>query len=496
MIGWIGDFFRFWWGLLYWNARKSLFWLRPDRIRCPCQNSGDSGRALETRCEAASTWNKPARFRRLCPLLVETQVGLRCSVNAAAVRPFWTRAGASFGIALLALYLAGTLALFGALRAVGYPLTYWSVLLPFKWSDIPSAQEQVYARRAQQALAAGNFQGALLCLNRVHELNPRNYSAAIALASLRHISGEPGLSDQTFEQVLLQHPDRRAQTAQLWYKALLTRRDYSHSKLLAVRMLSEDPANRGAWLHALFFALRQAPDPAYLATLTGRIPDLPAWCSQLMAIELAFQQNRPADAVQLLLRPPPHPASPYVSIYYVDRLTAQARYTEAQQVLDAYAGQLEPDEAAFLRLALYTRRGWLALSESEFDHLLQQFPLNTRTAPQFCAFLIRYPNPALLARFHDRFMQTVRAPGPDFHPTLNALFCACAVNADWSRLEAAAASIKRITMSDARTLTALEGFFRRDYHFKRIDLFLISLPLPTDVVYALLERFGTPPPPS
>lgn len=492
MTSWIGDFFRFWWGLLYWNTRKSLFRLRPNRFRCPCQSPSDSGRAYETQCEAAATWNKASRFRRICPLLVETPKGLRCSADTADVRPFWGRAALSYGATLLALYLAGTIALFAILRLVGYPLSYWSVVWPLKWHEMPIAQEHVYALRAQQALAAGNFQGAILALNRVCELNPRNYSAAIALANLWHISGQPGLSDRAFEAIIRLHPDKKTQTAQLWYKALLSRGEFQRIKPLAVQMLTEDAGHAGAWLHALFFALRQAPDPAFLTALPGRSPKLPGWCAQLMTIELALQQKRPTDALPLLLRLPPEAPSHYVPFYHIDRLTTLARYDDAQRILETYASQLEPDEAAFLRLAIFAHRGWRSLTESEFDNLLQQFPLNARTSPQFCAFLIRYPHPALLARFHAKFLQLAPSSHPELYPSYNALFCASAVNADWPRVESTAAAIKKITGSDARTLNALEAFFRRDFHVKRIDLFLISLPLPTDVIYALYERFSAP----
>ena len=76
MTGWIADFFRLAWGLLYWNYRKSWFRLRRGRARCPCQSPSDSGRALETVCEASLSWHKHANFRRVCPLLVDTP-GLR-----------------------------------------------------------------------------------------------------------------------------------------------------------------------------------------------------------------------------------------------------------------------------------------------------------------------------------------------------------------------------------------------------------------------------------
>ena len=153
MIGWLGDFLRFWWGLLYWNTRKSLFRLNRDRARCPCQNPSDSGRARETGCDAAHAWYQPARFRRVCPLLVETAEGLRCAADARDVRPFWGRAAAYYAAAALALYLAAVFALFACLRIVGYPLSPVSLLWPPRWSDLRLARGDYFVAKAQRALA-------------------------------------------------------------------------------------------------------------------------------------------------------------------------------------------------------------------------------------------------------------------------------------------------------------------------------------------------------
>ena len=53
MTGWLGDFFRVWWALFYWNTRKTWFRLRgAHRDDCPCQTYSDSGHAMDSRCEA------------------------------------------------------------------------------------------------------------------------------------------------------------------------------------------------------------------------------------------------------------------------------------------------------------------------------------------------------------------------------------------------------------------------------------------------------------
>ena len=117
MTGWISDFFRFWWALFYWNTRKAWFRLHgAHRDSCPCQNFSDSGHALDSRCEAVVQWRNPGRFKRVCPLLTETKDGWRCGVDAERVRPFWGRAAAYVGAALLTLYLLGSVAVFVVLR--------------------------------------------------------------------------------------------------------------------------------------------------------------------------------------------------------------------------------------------------------------------------------------------------------------------------------------------------------------------------------------------
>lgn len=42
-MGWFVDTLRLFWGLIYWNLRKTWFRLRRGRTPCPCQSSSDSG---------------------------------------------------------------------------------------------------------------------------------------------------------------------------------------------------------------------------------------------------------------------------------------------------------------------------------------------------------------------------------------------------------------------------------------------------------------------
>src|SRR5207253_1322402 len=93
------------------------------RSACPCQSPSDSGRAYETQCDACMSWSRPARFQRVCPLLVPTKDGMRCSANTPEVRPFWGRAFGFYGGVLFSIYLVGVITVFIFLRTIGYPVS-------------------------------------------------------------------------------------------------------------------------------------------------------------------------------------------------------------------------------------------------------------------------------------------------------------------------------------------------------------------------------------
>jgi hypothetical protein len=105
---------------------------------------------------AALPWDRPARFRRVCPLLVNTPDGLRCSVATADVRPIWMPVARYYGSAALALYAAGVVSVFAFLQTVGYPVCIVQVALPPLWHKVAEARGWFFLERSNRALAAGN----------------------------------------------------------------------------------------------------------------------------------------------------------------------------------------------------------------------------------------------------------------------------------------------------------------------------------------------------
>jgi hypothetical protein len=492
VTGRIGDFFRLFWALFYWNTRKTWFRLRgAQRDDCPCQTFSDSGHALDSRCEATLHWQEPARFRRVCPLLVQTPQGWRCSVNAESVRPFWGRALVYFGAAGLAVYVTATLAIFGVLRLANYETSYLSVAWPPRWGELRDSQERLYANRAQRALQAGNFQEAILSLDRVTQLNPRNYAAGLALAGLNQAAGRPYVTEHIYERLMRDVPDQRRQTAQIWFRYLLARSSFSQIKHLATTMLNEDPAERSAWLNALLFSCRQTSDDTYLGAVLAAHPHLPDWCTELIGIEQLLIQNQFERALPRLSRVHRQPASGYIPYYQINRLLSQDATDQAAELLRSYNSQLQPDEAGFLRLRVYEAKGWPALARSEADNLLR-YEMAPRIVAQFCALLIARPDDAFFARYADRFAAAALPVNSGSISLYHATYLAAIACGDNHRAAELVAKIAEYTSSDARVLRGVGELLKRHPADPRLSRILPLVPLPTEVIYAIWDRPTAP----
>ena len=492
MTGWLGDFFRFWWALFYWNTRKTWFRMQgAHRDDCPCQTSGDSGHALDARCEAILNWRQPARFRRVCPLLTQTPQGWRCGVNAESTRPFWGRAAGYAAALILFLYLAGTVAVYTALRVARYEASYLSVMWPPRWQELRNSQEKLYAARAQRALQAGKYQDAILSLEMVTRLNPQNYPAGLALAGLCQAAAQPYIADQIYERLMRDVSDQRRATAQIWFRALLARAAYAKIQELATIMLSEDPAERAAWLNALLFSCRQTGDHAFLGTVLTQNHHLPEWCTELIGIEQLLLQKQLDAAMPRLTRYYRLPAAAYVPYYQVDRLLLHGQPDRANDLLHAYQSQLPADEAAFLRLRDYRAKNWSALFGSQFDALLR-YEMAPRIVAQFCAYLVNNPDPGLLARYYDRFLAAGPPVNVDTVHLYHATYLAAILTGDAGRAEQIAQRIGQFTTTDAQALRGLGEMLKGRTADPRLLRILPLVPLPTEVVYAILDQQSPP----
>lgn len=488
MNGWLGDFFRFWWALFYWNTRKTWFRMQgAHRDDCPCQSPSDSGHALDSRCEAAGHWRDPARFRRVCPLLTQTPQGWRCGVSAESARPFWGRAALYAFAAGLVIYLTATLAVFAFLRAAHYDARYLAVAWPPRWPELRDSQEKLYAVRAQRALQAGRYSEAILALNMVNRINPRNYPAGLALAGLSQSASQSAYADHVYERLMRDVPEQRRQTAQIWFRTLLARAAYTQIQELAAVMLNEDPADRTAWLHALLFACRQTGDHERLGAVLTANPQLPEWCTELIGIEQQLLQHQFEPALPRLTLPHRQPASAYVPYYQIDRLLRYGRPDQANTLLHASQDQLPPDEAAFLRLRIYRAKGWIALFDTEVEALLR-YEMAPRIVAQFCAYLVGNPDPALSARYCERFAAAQLPLNAGTLHLYHATYLAATLAGNTGQAGQIAARIREISSSDSPALRGLGELLKGPAADPRMGRILPLVPLPTEVIYALLER--------
>lgn len=494
MTGWLADFFRLAGGLLYWNTRKSWFQLRRGRVRCPCQSPSDSGRALETQCEACLHWASVERFRRVCPLLVKTPAGWRCSVNTADVRPFWGRVGRYYGGALGAVYLAAVVTVFIFLRTVGYPVSIIHVAWPPAWHRVGEARGWYFMEKARQAFAANRTPEAILYLSNAYDFDPANYTAGLTLAKTLQ-SGQPVLSNRLYERLLHEHPSQHGNTAQEWFRALLARGDFDAVQGLAADEVLAAGPHASVWMRAFIFATRQNHRAAPVRALCDSPKPAAALWRPLLDTELLLLAGRTAEARVILEQADWVALPPYGLYYQVSQFTEFGDGFAALDALERNRTRLDDEARVTLELAAYARQG----ARRPLQHLADQLlaaKLNLPVIKILSAQLIRYPDPALLDQLYTRF-RAERIPFNNENAgVIFALLCTTGVSSDWTKFAEIRASITDQAGSSQAILAAAEAFFRGQSGATRITSLLPALPLPLEVNYALIMRYpGTPPRP-
>jgi hypothetical protein len=489
---WLGDFMRFWWGLLYWNLCKSIFRLRKNKTRSPCQHPSDSGRALETACDAAQDWHKPARFMRVCPLLVETPAGLRCSADAKYVRPFWGRAGIYFMRGAIGVCVVGALLLFVVLRLTGYPLSPLAVIWPPRWHEIRLARSDYFAAKARHALDAHQVSEAILSLDLACRDNPLNYEAGLQLAQLTSI-GRPEYADSIFAGLVRNFPDRRASTSEAWLRSLLVHGNLARAAELAASRMLDDAPRRPAWLHALFNSTRHSGDDRPLRALVSQqATSLEPIDIALINSELLIRQGRGLDLLPGLTTELPPSAGAYAPFFQVDSLNELGRHTEALALLDRYrvARRMAEADEYQLRLNILAALGRGDLLRAR----LAQAPVNAREFELISVHLVRHPDPATVAALGACVQRSGLKPDNATYSGYAAFLVACGAAGDWQQMHGAAGALEQIVEMRGARLAALEAFFRQKSG-ARFETILTLLPgLSFDLIYAIYDHYEKNPP--
>jgi hypothetical protein len=474
--------------MAYWNTRKSLFRLRHSRGPCPCQNPSDSGRAYETGCDAAFVWNRPARFRRVCPLLVDVKGSLRCAVDAGKVRPFWIRAAGYYCGAAIASWLVIVVGAFLAFRLIGYPLSPLSVAWPPRWHEVRLARSDCFVAQARRALEAHRINEAILSLDAAFRNNPRNFAAGFQLAQLA-FPGQPEFADRVFAALMRDFPESRGETGKAWFTLLLTHGRFPEIAELASARLLNEPAERPAWLHALFEAtLLDGDDQPLRDLVANHAGQLDPIDVALINSELLIRQGQGEGLLPGLTAELPVSAGAYGPYFQVSRLEGLGRHAEALAALNRYAAArriAEADELRF-RLDILASMGRQDLLRAR----LAQNPVVARELEIISIHLVRHPDARTLAAL-DQCVQRSNIPtDAATYAAHTAFFVACGVTGDWDRMRTAGRQLQQIDGASAARFDTIEAYFRKEPR-PRLDTVLPLLPgLSLDLIYALDDRYG------
>lgn len=405
VLNWLSDTARFVGAMFYWNARKSLYVARGRRGRCPCQNESDDSVPGRVRCDAMVHWHQPVRFQKICPLLVATPDGWRCSVHAAQVRPYWGRVGVWCAATLLALYGAGVLAVFSALRTVGKaPVSLTQVAWPGKWKEIRRVQSDQLFRQAIAAFSSGRMNEAYLTLTTARQRDPANYDATLLLAQITMFQGSALFADAQFEALFREHPAQRSRTVVVYHDTLLLLDRMDKLAEFAVTMARADSARAAVWVRSALLAVRALPAgeaAAFREKSAGAIAALAPHAQRLLAAEFTARTGDAAGAARQLQAPFSGPLNPFYMTYQVQRLAELGDATGAQVLLDFYGRLLGDFDQPLVQYALSATARDTGAATVAFRRLLA-LPLDSQRVERLAAALITHPDAALFRELSAR----------------------------------------------------------------------------------------------
>ena len=488
MLGWTTDLFRVAWGLFYWNARKTIFRVRKNRGPCPCQTLSDSGLAGETGCEPALLYEKPIRFRRVCPLLQPNARGeLKCSVNTSEVRPFWFRFFGIYGGTLLATYLLSVAAVFGVMRHIGYPISFATLVWPPAWQEIDQVRSKYFLTQAEAAYSAGDGATALMSLSLAYEYDPANYETGRLLAQLWS-AARPERANQVYEKLMLDHPDHRIATARAWFKGLLSRGDYLRLETLAAKAIVLDAESTSAWIYAFLFANQRTQNSGLIDELLESPAQLPSGVSELLQLEQKIRASNASDGRDLLTQNE-SPGEPLFLVHYrVRRLIQLGEANRALQLLNERSDRFQDRDRIRLQLAAYAR-GDFRDPYVDLVRKLIQLPPSLALSELLSAHLIVYPNLALYRLIKQSVAPADIASDDERLQSVLAFYFLALAHADKSGSGDIAAYLRETTGSTFASLDAAALVAADPARYRIQNVLPAIQPLSLDMIYALLERY-------
>lgn len=433
-------------------------------------------------------WHNPARFHRVCPLLVQHEGEFRCSANTADVRPFWGRAAKYYGGTAFALYAVAVITVFGVLRTIGYPISIVHVAFPPSWHRVGQARGWFFLLRSRESYAAGRANEGFLYLTNAYEFDPANYEVGLALARACQIS-RIQRSDEVFAQLLRDHPNRRSTTAQNWFRALIARGDFSRISQLAYDQVLNDPRFAGVWVRALVFSTRQSGDAALLRQLAGNTQTAALKWRRLLETELLVRSRRTDAAIAALKAPWSADEPRETVVYRVETLVRLGHASDALEVLERERPRIDGEAWLTLRLDALASAGARQSAGNEFERYLLGVPLTQPGLKVMCAHLIRHPDKDLF----DRLKAKVENEQMNFNDGTAggwfSLLCVAGAAGDLPQLRTYTQKLSRASEIPFAAFIMVEAFFRGTSTDRRATSFLPYLPVPLEVTYALIDRY-------
>lgn len=408
-----------------------------------------------------------------------------CRVNASEVRPFWGRALAWTAGTGVALGLLAGLGVFVAMRGLGYPVSLRQVLWPPAWRELAAVRAELFITQARENFLAGRVPEAISALSVAHEMDPRNYAVAMMLAQF-HRASQPATADQLFAQLLREHPNRAVETARAWYLSLLTRGQLTEAGEISAQRIAAEPDQAAAWTHALVFTLRRTQRPDRLEAAAKAAP---APAAGVLRLEAELMREPDAARRRQRLRDAPLPdAFGYAWVHRAERFLWDGHADDALQLLQAARDRRVLGGRDLMPLVLRARAkaGDSAGLRRETELLLAE--PGAAELQVLGQHLVIHPQPELLVRTLAALPGTLPAD-EEWRSPLLSLYCAAGVQKDRTALRALRDRFEPVFGPTQSGLAELELFFVGRMEARPFFTVLPRVePLPTELLYALLER--------
>lgn len=392
---WLSDLLRLPLSALHWNTVKTWYVLRGRRRHCPCHDLSDSGEPGRTRCVAVLHWHSPARFRRVCPLLVQTDHGWCCRAAPAQVRPFWGRLLGAAAMLGLVVYVLGCFAVLGLLHRTGYDqLRYTDVIWPGNWGRFKVVQAQYYRAMGDAALRQRDYRQAQMAYATAMETAP-DYPSGLALAILSSYAGNYAYSDSLFIRLRHEFPEEHERTAIAFHDQLLGSLRLRRLADLCLTGLNHPDRAKLPWVRLLVFVATEGRFASDIVRdRSGAVEQMPRGAQQLLHAHALAERGQKAEAVAALAGI--HPADG--TWFYVAAIQAMARLgalDAAQMRLYAHGHEIAEFDRVYLQYLITWQRGDRELAHGDFRALLP-FAREPLLLDRICGLLIATKDAAAL----------------------------------------------------------------------------------------------------